>query len=176
MTRHRTTFRVAFGLLCGLVWSAPARAYEDQASLDLSAGPAILAHSRTLNPVGPELAAGGALGISDLFVARAQLAYAALFDHGSVQSVGKFRAEAAYLLDVLKFVPFFGGGGSLWLYSDAGSVKVRPALHLLVGVDYLWSRQWTVGLDFRTGILFEPGNVASATDVQLRVSRMFDLF
>jgi hypothetical protein len=176
MARHRTAFRIILGLLCGLVWGGRARAYEEQAALELSSGLNVLASSDTLNPVGPEIALGGAVGISDLFVARGQFGYAALFEHGSVQSVGKARVEAAYLVDVLKVVPFFGLGGSLWLYSDAGAVRLRPGAHILVGLDYLWSRAWTLGLDFRTGVLVEPDHVASATDVQLRISRMFDLF
>jgi len=184
MARHCKAFPTGVALLAGLitvcacVWSERALAYEDQASLDLAVGGTVTAGAETLARGGPEISAGGALGLSDLFVLRAQLGYSPLFGSGRVQQVGRARVEAAYLLDVLKVVPFVGLGVNLWLYrsTENDSFQARPGGHLLVGLDYLWSRSWTVGLDVRVGMVFEPGHVASATEAQLRLSRMFDLF
>jgi hypothetical protein len=176
MGRDFKAFPWALALVCGFGWVRSARAYEEQASLDGAAGVAIVPHAETLSPVGTELSLGGTLGVSDMFLARAQLGYAALFDNGSAQHVGRARAEFAYLLDVLQVVPFFGVGANLWLYEADDAVRARPGVHLLVGVDYLWSRAWTFGLDVRPGLVLEPDRVTSSTEIQLRVSRMFDLF
>jgi hypothetical protein len=175
MLRHRRAFSVALAAVCVFVLARPARAYEEQASLDLTAG-ALFVPGAKLPGAGAEVALGGALGISDMFVARALFGYAALFESGEVTNLGRARVEAAYLLDVLQVVPFFGLGASLWLYREASAFQARPGVHALVGLDYLWSRTWTFGLDVRVGVLFEPGKVSNATDVQLRISRMFDLF
>jgi len=181
MARHCKAFpngsRLLLALwLCG--WSASARAYEDQASLDVGLGGVVTAGAASLAKGGPELSAGGALGLSDLFVLRAQGGYAPLFRAGHVQQVGRVRLEAAYLLDVLRVVPFFGLGANLWLYRSRvnDDFQARPGGHVLVGLDYLWSRSWTLGLDVRIGLVFEPGKVVSANEAQLRLSRMFDLF
>ncbi len=166
------------GSLSAASWSSLAHAYEDQASLDLALGGTLTANAESLGVAGSEFAAGGALGVSDLFLLRAQLGYLALFDSGKPQHTGRARVEAAYLIDVLKVVPFFGLGADLWLYRSQvdDSWRARPGGHLLLGVDYLWSRTWTLGADLRFGLVIEPGHVASANEVQLRLSRMFDLF
>jgi hypothetical protein len=184
MARHCKAFLLVLArssallVVCVCVWSGRAMAYEDQASLDLALGATLTAGAETLALAGPEVAAGGSLGLSDLFVLRGQLGYSPLFDPGQVQHVGRARVEAAYLLDVLKFVPFFGLGASLWLYrsSENDTFLVRPGGHLLLGLDYLWSRSWTLGVDVRIGLVIEPSDVASANEAQLRLSRMFDLF
>jgi hypothetical protein len=142
----------------------------------MAAGLTVTAGAETLGRLGPEISVGGAIGLSDLFLLRAQLGYLPLFDAGEVQQVGRARVEAAYLLDVLKLVPFFGLGASLWLYRDGDPVVVRPGGHLLVGLDYLWTRTWTVGVDVRIGLVLDSGQAASATEGQLRISRMFELF
>ncbi|MFT3921767.1 MAG: hypothetical protein QM778_04470 [Myxococcales bacterium] len=181
MARHCKAFRIGSALVVALwccAWSGSARAYEDQASLDLAVGGALTAGAETLARGGPEVSAGGALGLSDLFFLRAQGGYLPLFGDGKAQQVGRVRLEAAYLLDVLRVVPFFGVGANLWLYRSKldDAFEARPGAHILLGLDYLWSRSWSVGLDVRIGIILEPGNVASANEAQLRCSRMFDLF
>lgn len=184
MARHCKAFSIpastlaALILVCGCVWTERARAYEDQASLDLAVGGTLTAGAETLAQGGPEVSVGATFGLSDLFLLRGQLGYAPLFESGTVQQTGRARVEAAYLLDVLKVVPFFGLGANLWLYRGIqdDAFQVRPGGHLLVGLDYLWSRTWTLGLDVRVGLVLEPSHVASVTEAQLRLSRMFDLF
>jgi hypothetical protein len=46
----------------------------------------------------------------------------------------------------------------------------------VIGVDYLATRRWNFGADVRSAILFESGQLLNATDVSLRVSRLFELF
>jgi hypothetical protein len=174
MTRHRRAFGLGLGLLCGAAWALPARAYEEQASLDVAVGADLLPQSDTLRSVGPTLDVGASLGLSDMFVLRGALGYALQIESG-VQHVGRARVEAAYLIDVLRYVPFFGVGASLWLY-DADGITARPAGHVVLGLDFLANRTWTVGLDLRTGLLWEDGGLSSVSEAQLRLSRMFDRF
>ena len=175
MTRHSW----AFCVLLSMGWLAhsasPARAYEEQASADFSLGYSGVVDSDTLSNRGMAGDLGASLGISDMFVLRGNFGYAGFWRDHSVRSAGRFRLEAAYLLDILRWVPFFGVGGSLWLYDDR-DLTVRPAWHIVVGLDFLYDRNWTVGLDVRSGALWERSGARSATDVSLRLSRMFDLF
>jgi hypothetical protein len=177
MPRQCSIFLLLAALSCGLFASAPARAYEEQASLDLALGYAAFTGDQApaKNLLSADL--GGGLGIADWLVLRAALGYAARFDadHASVHA-GRLRFEGAYLIDVLRWVPFFGLGGGLWALGEPSGLTLSPAGHLLFGVDYLATRSWTLGCDVRTGILWEHRQTAPFTEVQLRISRMFELF
>jgi hypothetical protein len=182
MPRHCTRFRLCAGLAgslaVALLGLRTARAYEEQASLDGSLGYALIVPESNLPAHGAMFDLGAGIGLGDIAVLRGSLGYA-FFRDDSRDSVhgGRLRIEALYLLDVLKVVPFFGLGGSLLLASAAdNALRVRPGGHVVLGVDYLASRRWVVGLDVRPGVLVEDGRVRSATEVALRVSRMFELF
>jgi hypothetical protein len=166
-----------------------ARAYEDQLGLDLAVGYAWVTRSETLSP--EALPPGGALpsnlaaldlgvsfGVSDWLLLRGSLGYGLLLeDNMSTRQLGRFRIEGAYLVDIVEWVPFLGLGTGLWLVEDPGSgVSPRGDVHLVVGLDYLATRSWTVGLDVRTGFLMGAGQVFNVTEGQLRLTRMFDLF
>ena len=182
MPRHCTRFRLSAGLAGGLALAlsgvGTAHAYEEQASLDGSLGYALIVPDSDLPTHGALFDVGAGIGLGDVAVLRGSLGYARFHDQerGTVHG-GRLRVEALYLLDVLQVVPFFGLGGSLLLApNEADALRVRPGAHLVVGVDYLASRSWVVGVDVRPGVLFEDGSVRSATEVALRVSRMFELF
>lgn len=184
MMRHRTAFGVIVSrlvpplALLAASWvalaAAPARAYEEQASVEVAAGAGILP-AATLPPWLASLDVGAAMGLSDMFVLRGAVGYAGLFESGVQVQGGRARAELAYLIDVLRWVPYFGVGFSLWLHDHDG-VQVRPAGHALFGLDFLYDRSWTVGIDLRTGLMWEPEGLSSMSEAQLRLSRMFDLF
>lgn len=177
MARFRKAFWLGIALTSGLVTSASARAYEDQASLDLALGYTLLLDSETLPNQGVALDLGGAFGISDVAVVRGLAGYAPLFDGAGIAHAGRLRLEALYLVDVLQFVPFFGLGANLLLAGDrADTLLLRPGGHIVLGADYLLSRSLTIGLDVRTGVSLERGEVMNGTDVSLRVSRMFETF
>lgn len=154
-----------------------ARAYDEQASFDGALGYALLAHDNGPARQGAAVDLGGTLGVSDSVMLRGTLGYAYLTDAYRHEQLARLRAEGLYLLDVLKLVPFFGVGLTLTTAQHTTQpIPLRPGAHLVVGLDYLASRAWTVGMDLRSGILFESGSVLSATDVSLRLSRMFELF
>lgn len=176
MARYRTAFGLLIALAVALVWACPVRAYEEQASLDAALGYVLLLDSESLPEQGASIDVGGALGISDVAIVRGLIGYAPLFDPDAARHAGRLRVEALYLLDVLRIVPFFGLGAGL-LVADGGDVtRVLPGGHIVVGLDYLVSRTWTVGVDIRPGIVLEHGRAVSSTEGALRVSRMFELF
>jgi len=178
--RRACRWRIVTLVVC-LLSCASARAYDEQASLDLGLGYALTVDDG-VSAQGASVDVGASLGLSDAVVVRALLGYAALVeprdDGRDVSHLGRLRVEGLYLLDVLKFVPFFGLGAALTNNpNQAAPLPVRPGVHLLFGVDYLTSRSWIVGLDVRSALLFEgDGQWLNATDVALRVSRMFETF
>jgi hypothetical protein len=166
-----------------------ARAYEEQLGLDLALGYARITHSETLSPemltpsaaLPSNLAAldlGVALGVSDWLVLRGALGYGLLLEQQvKTRQLGRVRIEGAYLIDIVQWVPFLGLGTGLWLLEDpSGGVLPRGDAHLVFGLDYLATRAWTVGLDVRVGFLMGGGQVFNATEGQLRLTRMFELF
>lgn len=154
-----------------------ARAYDEQWSLDGALGYALLARADAPTRHGAGVDAGASLGVSDSVMLRGTLGYALLSDGSRHEQLGRLRAEGLYLLDVLKLVPFFGLGATLTTAQRTRQdVPLRPGVHLVLGLDYLASRAYTFGLDVRSGILFESGHLLNATDVSLRLSRMFELF
>jgi len=177
MARHRRVFSVLVAAAWQLLSSQRARAYEEQASFDMSAGYVSVVDSAHLPAQGTALDLGAALGISDIAVLRGLLGYALLPEGRATAHVGRLRVEALYLVDVLQFVPFFGLGAGLFVARQGDSgVDFLPAGQLVFGADYLLSRSWTLGLDVRTGALLERGEVRSTSDVSLRLSRMFETF
>jgi hypothetical protein len=149
----------AFFAVSGALWlmwagAAPAaRAYEDQASLDaeLSYGHAI---SDATPPNGVALGVGASLGLSDTFTVRGQLTWALHPGEPQFTSLLFVSAELLYLIDVLEIVPYFGLGldgiGSFASGQDFGG---DFGLHLVLGFDWLLSREVTLGVAIRSVFL-----------------------
>ena len=160
-----------------LVVPPPARAYEEQASLDLAVGYVALIDVPRLPTHAASFDVGAGLGVGETVVLRAGLGYARLRDADGRADAGRLRVEGLYLIDVLRAVPFVGVGGSLMVAGTRGDgARLHPGAHLLIGIDYLLSRRWTLGLDVRTGFLADADALRSVTEVGLRASRMFELF
>lgn len=180
MARHCKSFCTLAAIAWGLVLtlgSGVARAYDEQASIDMALGYALLAdESPSLH--GAALDLGASVGLSEAIVARSTLGYAAYVDRHDIAQLGRLRLEGIYLLDVLRFVPFVGLGATLTTNPDASArLPLRVGGHVVLGVDYLLSRSWTLGLDVRSALLVEGrGERLNATDVSLRISRMFETF
>jgi len=178
--RRRAFWRIAAPLVALLaalgLQSGRAEAYEEQISADVALGYSGLAANDRLPGNLPAIDLGAAVGISDWLVVRTAFGYGALLGGGDMLHVGRGRLEVAYLLDILQWVPFFGVGGGLWALQGPSGLGLRPAGHLWFGVDYLATREWTVGLDTRTGLLWQRGDTASFTEGQLRFSRTFEMF
>lgn len=179
MSRQRCAFSVLAALLAGLFARSPARAYDDQVSVDLALGYAALVDVEPLPSNQMSVDVGAGVGVADWLVMRTALGYGLLFDaqHEQKQAV-RFRLEGGYLIDVLQWVPFFGLGGGLWALEGKGNsgFAMRPTGHLWAGVDYLATRRWTVGCDLRFGMVWLHDDNRSFTEGQLRISRVFDVF
>lgn len=175
--RASGSFAVLVAALAALLTTPRlARAYEEQVSADLALGYGVLSANPTLPLHLTGVDAGAAVGMSDWLVARVGLGYATLLGGDEALHVGRGRLELAYVLDVVQWVPLFGLGGGLWALDDASGLRMRPTGHLWLGVDYLASREWTIGVDVRSGGLWQRGELSSFTEAQVRFSRMFELF
>jgi hypothetical protein len=135
------------GIAGTLLAAAPARAYEDQASLGLSLG--------YTNAVSERLPAHGAiasleasLGLDDIWTVRVALGFA---HHPDSAPMSTFlgSAELLYLVDVFELVPYFGLG-----VDGLGSLRrdvfgVDFAAHPVFGLDWLPERNLVFGLALR---------------------------
>lgn len=174
------------GLALWLACAGSARAYEEQASLDLALGyagivpktcSASFPYCQTLHPHLGSVDVGASFGIRDFLVLRAALGYGFLLERKEkTQQAGRGRVEVAYLVDILKWVPFFGLGVGVWGVRRYGEFTFYPTGHVVAGLDYLATRSWTLGVDIRIGMLLESQKLRSWNEGQLRVGYMFELF
>ncbi len=168
--------------LTAAAWSAasgPAAAYEDRGTLGFEAGYGVVVITDTTLPqhgalFGLELS----FGLGDQFAVRAHADYG--YHPGDDEMhVALFGVEGLYLVDIVQLVPYFGIGidGIATVYQEEAGLEL--GLHLIVGLEYLLSRSWLVGLDVRPHFL--PITLADGrTDpvyiaTTLRVSWLFDL-
>lgn len=151
-----------------------AQAYEDQLTLGLGLGYAAVV-TNGLPPHGALAQVSASVGLDDVWTVQASLSYA-LHPGSEPLHVGIVGAELIYVVDVLEVVPFFGLGADAIGTIHAGNAGVDAAAHAILGVDYLASRTWLVGLDVRPYVLFtrlstEPVYIT----VSARASLIFDL-
>ena len=61
-----------------------------------------------------------------------------------------------YSLDVIQIVPYFGVYGALYEFGGGGAKsQVRVGMQLALGLDYILTREWIVGIDLRAHALPE---------------------
>ncbi len=149
---HALAHPFALTALCGALLSArPAAAYEDQATLGLGLG---YAHAFSVDPApGAALALSGSLGLGQSWSARALAGYALHPDPDHALHVGLAGAELVYLIDVIEVVPWFGLGADGVLRAQRGELRPELGAHVVLGLDYLWSRELTLSLELRPYLL-----------------------
>lgn len=162
---------------------APAKAYEDQATLFVDLGYAAATGAPALASAthGIVGGVGGSWGLNDAWTLRGRLAWAG---HPSDLQVGSLGVEVYYMLDILKLVPFAGlGVDGIATLADDGtgtSFGASFAVHALVGLDWLISRKFILGLDVRPHLLpLGLGDDALPSfylSASLRVSIVFDRY
>jgi hypothetical protein len=137
--------------IAGLLWAArPAAAYEDQATVGVGLG---YAHAFGLEPApGAMLALSTSLGLSETLAARALVGYG-LHPGDEPLHVGVAGAELIYLVDVIELVPWFGLGADAVLRARASELRPELAVHAVLGLDYLLSRELTLTLELRPHVL-----------------------
>lgn len=131
------------------VSAAPARAYEDQLTLD-----AELAYAHAVSdlvpPHGISVGLGASYGLGDTFAVRGQVAYAQHPGEPASASVILGTGEMLYLVDVFEFVPYLGAGFDvIAIGGSAHSWGVDVAVHPVFGLDWLVSRELALGLQLR---------------------------
>jgi len=164
--------------ICGVL-PAPAAAYEDQGTLGIEAGYGVVVITDTTLPqhgvlFGLELS----FGLGDQFAIRGHADYG--YHPGDDEMhIGLFGVEVLYLLDIVRVVPYFGLGIDGIATGYQGAAGLELGFHVALGLEYLLSRHWLIGLDVRPHFLpitlsegrVEPVYISST----LRVSWIFDL-
>ena len=134
--------------LCLFMLPIRAYAYEDQVGLAAQVGYSGIRWQP--NPQsGLAVEVNTDLGIAQAWAARGFVGYAYHPETGGPAHTVLWGTEFVYMLDVLIWVPFLGGGMDAWVHAHGDRVLVRPAVHLVVGVDYLAARDWSLGLNAR---------------------------
>jgi hypothetical protein len=162
-------------LLC---WAppSPTHAYEDQLTVGLDTGYALA----MMNGASHGIAVGlnASVGLGDLFSLRGRVGYGH-HPHGAGLHAGSAGAEVIYLLDVLEWVPYFGLGADGFVFASGGDHRFDLGLHAVVGIEWLASRDWLIGLDIRPFVLPLAFRDAPLDPVYftttLRFSFIFDL-
>ena len=171
----RGPWLAAFALL--LATPRPGHAYEEQWSLELDAGYARALPGDEAPADGVQLGLTAGYGPNDVMTLRLRGSYA-VHPAADPLHVAQLAVEAVYLLDVLTWVPYFGGGVGAAVSARDGRERVDLTLLAVVGLDYLVRRDLLVGVEARGALLptgfsedaFEPGLFS----VSLKVGWLFD--
>jgi hypothetical protein len=154
-----------------------AAAYEDQLTLGVDTGYALAAMNGPSHGVAVGL--NSSVGLGDMFSLRGRLGYAH-HPHGEGMHVAAAGAEVIYLIDVLEWVPYFGLGVDGFAFIQGGDHRFDLGFHAVVGIEWLASRDWLIGLDLRPFVLPLAFGDAPLDPVYftatLRFSFIFDLF
>jgi hypothetical protein len=160
-----------------LVAIAPrARAVEREHHLGIEAGTSMLVIADKSTPdVGAGLGAHWTYGLSDAFnlvvdgswslVAIGEKAIDASTPATRPASVASLDAGAAYVFDVLRWVPWVSleVGGYALNGGTISGVKFLPGAALALGVDYRISRSWAVGVSVRQHAFLDLSTYPSYT-------------
>lgn len=185
MPHFRRSSRLASAVLGGvalalLALPAPiARAYEDKLTVGAHAGYGLVAIDDTELPQhGVLLGIASSIGLDDIWSVRGHLSYA-YHPGDDTLHVALLGGELLYLLDVVQVVPYFGLGLDALgtLYQDRAGLELGA--HLVLGIEYLLSRDTLIGLDIRPHVLPLQVNAGRLDPVYItataRFSLMFDL-
>ena len=175
----RTVQTLAATLALSLAFPGAAAAYEEQVSLDVGVGWGFAPALEMFPNHGPLASVGTTIGFDDTWALAINAAWAVhppFVDATDAPfQVGQLGVEALYYIDILQLVPFFGAGIDLLPTSDGTQWAVDFAAHLRVSLDYLLSREVTIGVDVRPYILLTALSLDPIyISAQLRVSFLFD--
>jgi hypothetical protein len=174
---RRAAWLLGLAALAGLT-PAEARAYEDRLTVGVELGVGVVVIPDSALPCcGPLAGITSSIGLDDVFSVRGHLAYA-YHPAGDALHVAVFGAELLYLVDIVEIVPYFGLGldglGSLF----EATAAVELGVHLVGGLEYLFSRDSLLGVDLR--LHYVPLSSADRTQPvyftpTVRYSWFFDL-
>jgi hypothetical protein len=147
----RRVFLVSAVALSAL-WADGAKAYEDKLTLGVEAGYGLVAVPSDLPEHGVLVGVSSSVGLGDVWSLRGHVDYG--FHPGADPlHVLVLGAEILYLVDVLQVVPYFGLGidglGTYW----QGVAGLELGAHVVLGIEYLLSRETLIGFDIRPHVL-----------------------
>lgn len=126
----------------------PAMASAGQWRAGVSAGAALA----TRLPLGPQLGAHfgyGVLESLDVQLTAMGAFHVAASERSNAGFVRLF-PELVYRFDVLRWVPWVSaGGGYFVVFDEAPGAQHGGGVGGALGLDYLWSRQWSLGAAYR---------------------------
>ena len=147
--------RVRISPLCAaLVYVAvatPARAYEDHVTVGAGAGYAYSAAEGWPHH-GAMFDLSASVGMGPVWSVRAHASYA-LHPGERSQHAMLLGGDLLYLVDVLEVVPYFGVGAGGIARARRDDLELDAAAHLVLGVDYLISRELTLEFEARPYLL-----------------------
>ena len=148
--RKRLILGAALGLAALFaLWPGRGLAYEDQLGLGVQLAYAHATDS-SLPHSGALLGLEASLGLDDIWSVRGFASYS-VHPGTPTLSVAVLGAELLYLVDILEIVPYFGAGLDAlgrWT-SGGGGFSAEFGVHPVVGLDWLPSRVWTLGIEAR---------------------------
>lgn len=159
-----------------VLFAAPARAYEDQASVGGGVGYRLGAGRLARHGLALGMTFGR--GIDEVWTLRGRLTHAEMPSKTSgVERIVGVDVDLIYLVDVLQWVPYAGVGAGGVLAGGDGRLAPGGAVHLLVGVDYLYSRTWVWGAELRgTAVAASTDGTLGYLDTLVTVRRLFELW
>ncbi|MCB9614294.1 MAG: hypothetical protein H6722_17800 [Sandaracinus sp.] len=142
----------ALAVLGVVALPSTASAYEDEVTLSIGTGYGVVLANPDLPTHGARLAVDVGIGLNDAWTLTPRVEW--VFHPASeMLHVGIVGLETTYAFDILEIVPFFGLGlDGIGTLRD-GAFGVDLAVHAVVGLDWLVTRDWLVGLDVRAYVL-----------------------
>ena len=188
---HRRSWARIWRTFCGCLGTAlvllnpgSTRAFEDTLAVGVDAGYAAFVDAPGRHGFGAGLDLD--VGLSDMFSFRARAAYGAFLNETPAARQGHFlglQLEVIYLIDILDIVPYVGAGltGAYRFESKkmtADNSFFNGGVHAALGIEYLFTRAWSLAVDVRVGWLpiVSYGDESQVhLSAGLRLSRLFEL-
>jgi hypothetical protein len=171
--------RVAAAIALGATLAAaqPARAVEREHHVGVDVGPAIFV-SKGHTTAGAAFVGHYTYGLTDAFDLMVEASWSFTSFTGGADSthtrpawLANADVGAAYVFDVLRWVPYLGGlvGATTLSGGPLGRTKVLPDITLALGLDYRIDRRWVVGVAGRQRLLLtDAATYPSDTQVLAR--------
>lgn len=177
MTRGAAAGAVAT-LALGILWAGRAGAVEQehQVGLELGVPMLVVNQPQAVNLLGGSAGLHYTYGITDAINLVGDVGWSPLVGASSFSHVTNFNVGLAYVLDVLRWVPWGAAEAGGYGLSGApiGGTQVLPGFALAVGCDYRFDRSWAAGIVLRQHMLFtDANNIPSFTQALLRVGYTF---
>jgi hypothetical protein len=144
-----------------LALASPAHAVEREHHIGVGVGPNVLVSSGATS-IGAAVDAHYVYGITDQFNLLVEGSWSTVSFHGGNDPshtrpnwLATGDAGASYVLDVLRWVPYFGLliGATTLSGGPLDRTKVLPDVSIAVGLDYRIDRSWSVGVAGREHLL-----------------------